>query len=103
MCGGDRQDAPTYDRASIKNFSCGKIDILMAWSQQFSNRYFSNRSYQKGVAYNRRGAVHLIHGSDRSVEATVQGTTRYNVFVDLEDNSFIVRCSCPWFEDTREA
>src|SRR5712691_11507375 len=75
----------------------------MAWSLQFSNRYFSNRSYQKGAAYYRRGAVRLVHGNDRSVEAVVQGTARYNVFIDIEENSFKVRCSCPWFEDTRSA
>src|SRR5271169_3312928 len=72
----------------------------MAWSRQFSSRYFSDNSYQKGTAYYRRGAVRLIHGSDRAVEATVQGTSRYNVFIDIEDNSFKVRCNCPWFEDT---
>src|SRR5438874_2304207 len=73
----------------------------MAWSLRFSNRYFSNRDYQKGAAYYRRGAVRLIHGTDRSVEATVQGDDRYNVFIDFEQNTFKVRCSCPWFEDTR--
>src|SRR3989442_15325361 len=72
----------------------------MEWLSKFSTRYFSNRSYEKGVRYYRRGLVRLINGTDRSVTASVQGGARYSVFLDAEGNSLNVRCSCPWYDDT---
>ena len=72
----------------------------MEWLSKFSARYFSNRSYEKGVSYYRRGSVRLINGTDRSVTASVQGGARYSVFLDAVGNSLNVRCSCPWYDDT---
>ncbi|HYR88906.1 MAG TPA: SNF2-related protein [Terriglobia bacterium] len=52
------------------------------------------------MRYFRRGSVRLITGTDRSVAASVQGSARYSVFLDAEENSLKVRCSCPWYDDT---
>src|SRR5882672_3674391 len=79
---------------------CVKLQACMEWLSKFSARYFSNRSYEKGVRYYRRGSVRLISGNDRSVTASVQGSWKYSVFLDLEENSLNVRCTCPWYDDT---
>jgi superfamily II DNA or RNA helicase len=55
-------------------------------------------SQSRGRAYFQQGAVDLIEGDASRVEATVQGTRRYRVFIARKQDSFEVACTCPYYD-----
>jgi hypothetical protein len=57
---------------------------------------------QRGDDYFRRGRVRILQGDPWSVEATVQGSTLYDVFLTREGKSVRAWCSCPYCRDYLE-
>jgi hypothetical protein len=70
----------------------------MAFTTKLANQVDSDIR-QRGNQYFMRGAVRIIHGDKKSVEATVQGTRSYLVNVERRGKTVKVSCDCPYFED----
>jgi superfamily II DNA or RNA helicase len=56
----------------------------------------------RGRQYFVSGAVHIVHGDERSVRATVEGTERYRVSLARKKKALQVCCSCPYYQDRVE-
>ena len=50
---------------------------------------------ERGLAYFHEGRVRILHMSDKSIAAVVQGRSQYHVGIDLKDDLYAV-CTCPY-------
>ena len=72
--------------------SCLKISTL--------NELAGKRSFDDGVSYYRNNAVAEIREEDERITASVRGTRKYQVTLDLDENDMLCgNCSCPYGED----
>ena len=53
----------------------------------------------RGESYFQRGRVSILNSSDGSLIASVKGTRKYQVTLDLREEELIVSCTCPYFTD----
>jgi superfamily II DNA or RNA helicase len=72
------------------------LSMLLASRLAF---HFRQNSVILGRELSFRGAVRLVHGDARHVEATVFGGRAYDVQLCLNDSDLIVSCTCPFFQD----
>jgi uncharacterized Zn finger protein len=62
-------------------------------------RHFVNHtSRSRGESYFRSGRVSVIQADSERFSASVRGTQRYDVSLQLDDDRLIVKCTCPYFE-----
>ncbi len=52
----------------------------------------------RGFRYYKTGAVRVLRGSERAITATVLGSRRYEVSLELEGGVLILDCTCPYLE-----
>jgi uncharacterized Zn finger protein len=52
--------------------------------------------WRRGEAYADGGKVSVVHWDDRGIEATVAGTSSYQVSLHKAPNGFTRRCDCPY-------
>ncbi|MGA9772301.1 MAG: SNF2-related protein [Blastocatellia bacterium] len=54
----------------------------------------------RGRSYYQQGLVRITRGDDHLVEARVRGSESYQVMLSVEDQTFSVSCTCPYYADT---
>jgi superfamily II DNA or RNA helicase len=57
----------------------------------------SSRIRQQGLTYFNGGRVQILSGSRERVEASVIGSQRYSVKIEVTGSSLALLCSCPYF------
>ena len=62
--------------------------------------YFDEPVRSRGHRYYKSGAVRALRGSQRAITATVLGSRRYDVSLELEDSLLILDCTCPFLESS---
>ncbi len=65
--------------------------------------YVSNKVQGRGYSYYSSGAVEIIKGTKKEVEAVVVGSDAYEVDLYREGDAVYVFCTCPYFEGERES
>ena len=65
-------------------------------------RFVSHTSRSRGESYFRSGRVSAIQADSETFSASVRGTQRYDVSLQLDDDRLIVKCTCPYFERSIE-
>jgi hypothetical protein len=62
-------------------------------------KFFDTGVRRNGYEYKAQSRVRLKVGNQYAVEATVQGTARYTIRLNREDDDLVVNCTCPAFAD----
>src|SRR5215207_3996961 len=65
-------------------------------------RFVNHTSRSRGESYFRSGRVSVIQSDSERFSASVRGTQRYDVSLQLDDDRLIVKCTCPYFEGSIE-
>jgi superfamily II DNA or RNA helicase len=65
-------------------------------------RFVNHTSRNRGESYFRSGRVSAIQSDSATFSASVRGTQRYDVSLQLDDDRLIVKCTCPYFERSIE-
>jgi len=65
-------------------------------------RSINSSSRSRGESYFHGGRVSIIHTDSTNVRASVRGTQPYDVSLQLDGDRLIVRCTCPYFEESIE-
>jgi superfamily II DNA or RNA helicase len=65
-------------------------------------RFVNHTSRNRGESYFRSGRVSVIQSDSERFSASVRGTQRYDVSLQLDDDRLIVKCTCPYFEGSIE-
>lgn len=70
-------------------------DFRRTFSQQAVASFAGRRSYERGLLYAANGRVRKLKAMPASVEATVRGSSSYQVRLWVEDEEPAYECSCP--------
>ncbi|MEJ2111360.1 MAG: SWIM zinc finger family protein, partial [Acidobacteriota bacterium] len=62
-------------------------------------RHVGQKIKNRGVEYFQRNSVSIVYKDSEFVSAEVRGTRTYDVDLELENDTLIYSCSCPFFED----
>ena len=65
-------------------------------------RFVNHTSRSRGEPYFRSERVSVIQADSERFSASVRGTQRYDVSLQLDDERLIVKCTCPYFEGATE-
>jgi hypothetical protein len=71
---------------------------MVKLSEQIIAELADAKSFERGLKYYKQGKVIYYEESDDEINATVLGTTEYEVVIELDD--FITYCDCPYAEVT---
>src|SRR5689334_8070192 len=69
----------------------------MSFATQLTGQV-DDRIQSRGRSYYRRGAVRILEGDAWSVQASVQGTSRYEVGLTRNRKAVKAWCTCPYFQ-----
>ena len=66
--------------------------------------WFGSTIFKRGVDYQRSGRVSELHSSEKRILASVDGTRKYTVSVEImDDGELIADCNCPYEYDCKHA
>jgi superfamily II DNA or RNA helicase len=61
--------------------------------------FFSKSVRDRGLEYFQKGYVSIREVTDKSLKATVYGSEKYDVTLQIAGKNLLVYCSCPYFEE----